>query len=90
MLRHPCVLGGPETRGQSQRWPTSGRKCYVTPTFLGVPKKGLKSGPHRAPEKNPMVENILVLKDHPASLGQWKKAQAGDEITSGQQVARKF
>ena len=30
VLRHPCVLGGPQTRGQSQRWPTSGRKCYVT------------------------------------------------------------
>ena len=42
VLHHPCVLGGPQTRGQSQRWPTSGRKCYITPTFSGVPKQGDK------------------------------------------------
>ena len=33
VLRHPCVLGGPQTRGQSQWLPTSGRKCYITPAF---------------------------------------------------------
>ena len=60
--RHPCVLGGPQTRGQSQRCPTSGRKCYVTPTFSGVPEKGFKSGPCRAPGKNPIVG---VLKGGP-------------------------
>ena len=42
VLRHPCVLGGPQTRGQSQRWPTSGRRCYITPAFSGVPKHGDK------------------------------------------------
>ena len=40
VLCHPCILGGPQTRGQSQRWPSSGQKCYVTPTYSGVPKKG--------------------------------------------------
>ena len=47
LLHHPCVLGGPQTRGQSQRWPTSGRKCYITPAFWGVPKQGdkVKGGP---------------------------------------------
>ena len=47
VLHHPCLVGGPETRGQSQRWPTSGRKCYITPAFLGVPKHGdkVKGGP---------------------------------------------
>ena len=55
LLRNPCVLGGPQTRGQHQKWlhhpclfggPTSGRKCYVTRAFLGVPKQGdkIKSG----------------------------------------------
>ena len=39
LLHHPCILGGPQTRGQSQRWPTSGRNCYVTLAFLGVPKQ---------------------------------------------------
>ena len=47
VLHHPCVLRGPQTRGQSQRWPTSGRKCYITPSFSGVPKHGdnVKGGP---------------------------------------------
>ena len=47
VLHHPCVLGGPKTRGQDQRWPTSGRKCYITPAFSGVPKHGdkVKGGP---------------------------------------------
>ena len=42
VLHHPCVLGGPPTRGQGQWWPTSGRKCYITPGFSGVPKQGDK------------------------------------------------
>ena len=47
VLHHPCVLGGPQTRGQSQRWPTSGQNCYITPALLGVPKQGdeIKGGP---------------------------------------------
>ena len=47
VLHHPCVLGGPQTRGQSQRWPTSERKCYISPAFSGVPKQGdkIKGGP---------------------------------------------
>ena len=42
LLHHPCILGGPQTRGQSQRCPTSGRNCYITPAFSGVPKQGHK------------------------------------------------
>ena len=42
VLHHPCVLGGPQTRGQSQWWPTSGRRCYITHGFSGVPKQGDK------------------------------------------------
>ena len=47
LLHHPCVLGGPQTRGQSQRCPTSGQNCYITPAFSGVPKQGdkVKGGP---------------------------------------------
>ena len=47
VLHHPCVLGGPQTTGQRQRWPTSGRKCEITPVFSGVPKQGdkVKGGP---------------------------------------------
>ena len=49
MRRHPCILGGPQKRGAKSkvatsplpsRGPKRGRKCYVTPAFSGVPKKG--------------------------------------------------
>ena len=39
MLHHPCILGGPQQRGQNQSGPTSGRKCYITPAFSGIPKE---------------------------------------------------
>ena len=49
LLHHPCVLGGPQTRGQSQRWPTNGQNCYITLafSFSRVPKQGdkVKGGP---------------------------------------------
>ena len=48
-VRHPCILGGPQQRGAKSelaasamppRGLKSGRKCYVTPAFSGVPNKG--------------------------------------------------
>ena len=79
VLRHPCVLGGRQTRGQSQRWPKSGRKCYVTPKLLEVPKRGSKVADTGLLKKNPIVKLLkgspcqikktLVLKDHPTSAG---------------------
>ena len=44
MLHHPCILGGPQQRGQNQSGPKRGRRCYITPAFSGVPKQmGTKS-----------------------------------------------
>ena len=53
MLPHPCILGDPQTKGNKIRigcltlafWvPTSGRKCYATLAFSGIPKqRGTKS-----------------------------------------------
>ena len=48
MLRHPCILGGPQCQERGAKsevvasplpsWgPKRGRKCYVTPAFSGVP-----------------------------------------------------
>ena len=58
VLRHPCILGDPRTKADKIRsgYLTSAflgartwRKCYVTPTFSGVPnaKRGdkIRSGP---------------------------------------------
>ena len=48
MLRHPCVLGGPQQRGKKSKVapsplpshrPKRGRKCYVTPAFSGSPQQ---------------------------------------------------
>ena len=44
VLHHPCILGGPQQRGQNQSGRTSGCNCYITPAFSGVPKeRGTKS-----------------------------------------------
>ena len=53
VLRKPCILVGPQTRGPNQKWLphprplkglTSGRKCWVAPEFSGVPKQRGKIG----------------------------------------------
>ena len=43
-LPHPCLLGGPQQRGQDQSGPKRGQRCYITPAFSGVPnaKRGEK------------------------------------------------
>ena len=47
MLHHPCILGGPQQRGQNHSGPKRGQKCYISPAFSGVPNKGdkIKAGP---------------------------------------------
>ena len=69
MLHHPCILGDPgdpQHRGTKSevaasplpsRGPKRGRKCYVTPAFLGSTTEGdgNKNGPRWAPAKNPIV-----------------------------------
>ena len=42
-LPHPCILGGPQTRGQNHEGPRRGDKIksgYITPAFLGLPIAG--------------------------------------------------
>ena len=51
----------PNTGGQNQNWPTSGRKCYITPAFLGIPKqRGTKSE---------LVHKWAEMLHHPCVLG---------------------
>ena len=47
MLYHPCILAGPQQRGQNQSVPKRGQKCYITPTLSRVPNKEdkIKAGP---------------------------------------------
>ena len=39
ILHHPCILGGPQQRGQNQSGTERGQKCYITPSFSGLPNK---------------------------------------------------
>ena len=51
VLHNPCNLGGPQSQAGTLklaasrvpfRWPTRGRKCYVTPAFSNVPNAKLR------------------------------------------------
>ena len=62
-LPHPCLLGGPK----------KGRKCYVTPAFLGIPiaKRG-EQNQKRSPIKGNKSRSGYLT---PAFLGAQKRAQ---------------
>ena len=71
MLCHLCMLGDPQHRGTKSelaastlpsRGPKRGRKCYVTPAFLGIPNKG---------EQNKIRSGYLT----PAFFGAQKRAE---------------
>ena len=57
--------GSPNKGGQNQNWPTSGRKCYITPAFSGIPKKrGTKSE---------LAHKWAEMLPHPCILGDPRK-----------------
>ena len=67
MLHHPCILGDPpKTWGTKSELvePTSGRKCYITPAFSGIPKdmgdKIRIGGAHKSAE---MLHHPCILGD---------------------------
>ena len=74
-LHYPCVLGRPQTRGQSQRWPTSERKCYINPAFSKFPyRRGWKQHwPTKGRKRYITLAFSTVL-------------QKGDKVEGGPQV----
>ena len=73
MLHHPCILGDPQkTWGAKSKLvgPTSGRKCYITPAFSGIPKNmGDKiriAGTHKWAE---MLHDPFILGDPQKTWG---------------------
>ena len=78
MLHHPCILGDlQKTWGTKSELvgPTSGRKCYITPAFSGIPKDmGDKIRIGRAHKWAEMLH-------HPCILGVPKNM--GDKIRFG-------
>ena len=47
VLNHPHVFGGPLQKKRETKVAKKRRKCYITPAFSGIPKKGdkVKGGP---------------------------------------------
>ena len=95
LVHHPAVLRGPKTRGQSQRWPTSGRVCTTPLRSRGLLPQGdvKKSGPQvRGSAKSPQPSQGRETKEAkkrrncyitPAFSGVHKK---GDKVKGGPQV----
>ena len=92
MLRHPYILGAPQTKGrkirigghnpQPSQGPNRGRKCYVTHAFLGVPKtKGDKIQIGRLTPALPGAQKRAEMVGHPCILGGHQTK--GDKIHIG-------
>ena len=66
VLHHRCLLGGAQTGGQSQRWPPSGRKCYITLAVSGVPIQGdkVKRGPQVGVLEGPLQKRMETKLAH--------------------------
>ena len=80
MLCHPCILGDPQHRATKSEVATSslpsrgskrGRKCYVTPAFLGIPNKGDQNQKWSPTKGNKIRSGYLTL----AFLGAQKRAE---------------
>ena len=77
MLRQPCILGGPQQRGQNQSGPKRAQKCYITPAFSGIPRKG---------DKSKQAQKRAEMLHHPYILG---GPQQGEQNQSGPKRGRK-
>ena len=69
-----------QSRGQNQKWPTSGRNGYLTPAVSGIPtasKRGAKSE---------VAHKWAKWLPHPYRIGDPHRCRAGGKIRSGPQV----
>ena len=89
MLHHPCILEDPpKTWGTKSELvgPTSGRKCYITPAFSGVPKNmGNKIRIGGAYKWAEMLHHPRILGGHQTHEEQnqnWWGPQVGGNATS--------
>ena len=71
-----------QSRGQNQKWPTSGQGGYITLAASGIPtasKRGAKSE---------VAHKWARWLFHPCRLGDPRRFRAGGEIRSGQQMGK--
>ena len=71
-----------QSRGQNQKWPTSGQGGYITPAASGIPTAS-KGG-----AKSEVAHKWARWLHHPCRLGDPKRFKTGCEIRSGPQVGK--
>ena len=71
-----------QSRGQNQKWPTSGQNGYLTPAVSGIP-----TASQRGP-KSEVAHLWAKWLPHPCRLGDPHRFRAGGKIRSGPQVGK--
>ena len=105
VLQHPYILGDPQKKAGTKlqvaaspllsRRPTSGRKCYVTPAYLGIPKtkeNKIRSGyltlaVSRAHTWAEVPRHPYIPGDHQNKVGQNQKWPPHPCLLAGLQVS---
>ena len=72
----------PQSRGQNQKWPTSGQNGYLTPTVSESPTASERGA------KSEMAHKWANWLPHPCRIGEPHRLRAGGKITSGPQVGK--
>ena len=84
-LHNPCRLGGSpplQSRGQNQRWPTSGKGGYISPPALGVPTASEQGA------ESEVARKWARWLHNPCRLGGTCRFGAGGRIRGGPQVGK--
>ena len=77
-------LGAPplQSRGQNQKWPTSGQSGYLTPAVSGSPTASERGA------KSEVAHKWANWLPHPCRIGEADRCRAGSKIRSGPQVGK--
>ena len=71
-----------QSRGQNQKWPTSGQSGYLTPAVSGIPTASERGA------KSEVAHKWAKWLPHPCRIGDPHRFRAGGRIRSGPQVGK--
>ena len=71
-----------QSRGQNQKWPTSGQNGYLTPAVSGIPTASERGA------KSEVAHKWAKWLPHPCRIGDPHRFRAGGKIRSGPQVGK--
>ena len=71
-----------QSRGQNQKWPTSGQSGYLTPAATGIPTAARRGA------KSEVAHKWSNWLPHPCRIGDPHRFRAGGKIRSGPQVGK--